>query len=66
VKASGKTMSFVAACTLYVPGGLVALILAASANAMPLPIIPFHLTEILADSLVYGAVLTRLFAPRLG
>jgi len=61
VKATRRTMSLVAASILYVPGGLVALMLATATATMPLAIIPFHLTEILADSLVYGAVLTYLF-----
>jgi hypothetical protein len=64
VKASRKTMSLIAACILYVPGGLVPLILAAVTAAMPLAIIPFHLTEILADSAVYGAVVVHLLDGR--
>jgi hypothetical protein len=62
VKASGRTMSLVAACILYVPGGLVPLMLATAAAALPMAIIPFHLTEILADSVVYGAVITYLLS----
>jgi len=61
VKATQRTMSLIAASILYVPGGLVALMLATATATMPLAIIPFHLTEILADSLAYGLVLTYLF-----
>jgi hypothetical protein len=64
VKANGKTLSLISAGILYVPGGLVPLILAAAAAAMPLAIIPFHLTEILADSVVYGAVVAHLLGGR--
>jgi small basic protein len=66
VKASGRTMSIVAASILFVLGALAPLISATASTVMPLAIIPFHLTEILADSVVYGAVLARLFATRSG
>jgi hypothetical protein len=64
VKANRRTMSLIAACILYVPGGLVPLMLAAAARALPLAIIPFHLTEILADSVLYGAVVAYFLSGR--
>jgi len=64
VKANGRTMSLIAACILYVPGGLVPLMLAAAVAALPIAIIPFHLTEILADSVAYGAFVAYLLNGR--
>jgi hypothetical protein len=54
----GRTTKFIAlAAMLYIPGGLIALL----GNAgLPAPIIPFHGIEILADSIVYGFVLSRI------
>lgn len=42
---------------LFIPGALIPLI----QSPLPAQIIPFHMSEILADSLVYGAVVTYLF-----
>jgi hypothetical protein len=55
IKASRRTLSAVIACILYVPGALVPIILNRS---LPPGIVPFHLVEILADSVVYGAFTT--------
>lgn len=56
-KGSLRASMLVAASLLYVPGGLVPLIVESS---LPASIVPFHMAEILADSAVYGAVLARL------
>jgi succinate dehydrogenase hydrophobic anchor subunit len=59
----GRTTRFVAlASTLYIPGGLLALLGAAEAPMLPIQIIPFHGLEILADSIVYGFILSRLLS----
>jgi hypothetical protein len=42
---------------LYIPGGLIALL---GNPLLPAAIIPFHALEILADSIVYGFVLSRI------
>lgn len=44
---------------LYIPGGLIALL---GNPGIPAPIIPFHGLEILADSIVYGFVLSRILS----
>lgn len=56
-KGSRRTLYAVIASLLYVPGGFVPLIIQPS---LPANIVPFHMVEILADSVVYGVVLTRL------
>jgi hypothetical protein len=57
----GRTTKFVAlASMLYIPGGLLALLGAAGAPMLPIQILPFHGLEILADSIVYGYVLSRI------
>ena len=42
---------------LFIPGALLPLL---GDQGLPAPIIPFHLVEILADSVVYGYILARL------
>jgi hypothetical protein len=42
---------------LFIPGALLPLL---GDQGLPAPIIPFHLVEILADSVVYGYLLARL------
>lgn len=57
---TGKTYVFIAvSMMLFIPGSLVPLLEA----PLPIQIIPFHLAELLADSLVFGLVLTWLFTP---
>jgi hypothetical protein len=57
----GRTTKFIAlAAMLYIPGGLIALL---GNPELPAPIIPFHGVEILADSIVYGLVLSRILSP---
>jgi hypothetical protein len=51
------------AAMLYIPGGLIALL---GNPRIPAPIIPFHGLEILADSIVYGFVLSRIKASQSG
>lgn len=54
----GRTTKFIAlAAMLYIPGGLIALL---GNSLLPAAIIPFHALEILADSIVYGLVLSRV------
>ena len=61
--AASRTTKFIAlAAMLYIPGGLIALL---GNPLMPAQIIPFHASEILADSIVYGLVLSRILS-RLG
>jgi hypothetical protein len=56
--AGGKnTKGAVLAAMLYIPGGFVALL---GGTSLPPAIIPFHATEILADSIVYGFALSRM------
>ncbi len=56
----GRTTKFAAlAAMLYIPGGLIALL---GNPELPAPIIPFHGVEILADSIVYGLVLSRILS----
>jgi hypothetical protein len=56
----GRATKFIALATmLYIPGGLIALL---GNQLMPPQIIPFHALEILADSIVYGFVLSRILA----
>jgi len=58
----GKNTKFAAlAAMLYIPGGFVALF---GNTLLPAAIIPFHGTEILADSIVYGFVLSRILSSR--
>lgn len=59
IRASRRTLFAVIASVLYVPGALVPLL---ANRSLPPEIVPYHLVEILADSVVYGAILTRLFA----
>ncbi len=57
---TGKPYVFIAtSMMLFIPGSLVPLLEA----PLPIQIIPFHLVELLADSLVFGLALTWLFAP---
>jgi hypothetical protein len=56
----GRTTKFIAlAAMLYIPGGLIALL---GNPRLPPPIIPFHALEILADSIVYGFILSRILS----
>ncbi len=56
----GRTTKFIALATmLYIPGGLIVLL---GNTLMPAQIIPFHGIEILADSIVYGLVLSRILS----
>ena len=56
----GRTTKFTAlAAMLYIPGGLIALL---GNSGIPAPIIPFHGLEILADSIMYALVLSRLLS----
>jgi hypothetical protein len=56
----GRTTKFIAlAATLYIPGGLIALL---GNPGLPAPIIPFHGVEILADSIVYSLVLSCILS----
>jgi hypothetical protein len=58
--AGGRTTKFIAlAAMLYIPGGLIALL---GNPRLPPPIIPFHALEILADSIVYGFILSRILS----
>ncbi len=59
----GRATKFIAlAAMLFIPGGLIVLL---GNPLLPAPIIPFHALEILADSIVYGFVLSRILS-RLG
>lgn len=60
VRASRRSITLVAASVLFVPGALVPLLQAMAEGALPQAIVPFHLVEILADSVVYGAVTAHL------
>jgi len=54
----GKRTPFIAlASMLFIPGALIPLI---AETSLPPEIIPFHLLEILGDSLVYGFALSRI------
>jgi hypothetical protein len=53
----GRIRFLVLATMLYVLGALIPLL---GNPALPLQIIPFHLVEILADSIAYGYVLSRV------
>jgi hypothetical protein len=56
----GRSTKFIAlAAMLYIRGGLIALL---GNTTIPAPIIPFHGVEILADSIVYGLVLSRILS----
>ena len=56
----GRATKFIAlAAMLYIPGGLIALL---GNPGIPAPIILFHGLEILADSIVYGFVLSRILS----
>jgi hypothetical protein len=57
MKANRRTLSVVIASFLYIPGALVPLTIQSS---LPANIVPFHLVEILADSIVYGLIITYL------
>ena len=54
----GRATKFIALSSmLYIPGGLIALL---GNPLLPAAIIPIHALEILADSIVYGFVLSRI------
>lgn len=48
---------------LFIPGALLPLL---ADQGLPAPIIPFHLVEIFADSVVYGYILARLLEVKKG
>ena len=55
-----RATKFIAlAAMLYIPGALITLL---GNPGIPAPIIPFHGLEILADSIVYGFVLSRILS----
>lgn len=57
---TGRNYIFIAtSMMLFIPGSLIPMIEA----PLPIQIIPFHIVELLADSLVFGYALTLLFAP---
>lgn len=57
---TGKFYVFLAtSLMLFIPGSLIPLLEA----PLPLAIIPFHITELFADSMVFGLILTLLFTP---
>jgi len=60
IKGDKKTVFTILTATLFVPGALIPLLRAAA--SLPTPIIPIHLAEILADSIVYGFVLSCILA----
>jgi len=55
------TTSVALAGLLFIPGALLPLL---ADQGLPAQIIPFHLVEILADSVVYGHILARLFVSK--
>jgi hypothetical protein len=59
IRGSRKTVFAAIASVLYVPGALVPLMVP---HSLPAEILPFHLVEILADSIVYGALITWLLS----
>ncbi len=56
-----RGLSVALAGMLFIPGALLPLL---GDQGLPAPIIPFHLAEILADSVVYGYLLARLLGTR--
>jgi len=58
LKGNRKPVFIVLTATLFVPGAFIPLLTAPA--SLPAPIIPIHLAEILADSIVYGFVLSRI------
>jgi len=56
-----RNSSIALAGMLFIPGALLPLL---GDQGLPAPIIPFHLLEILADSVVYGYLLARLLGFR--
>ena len=63
LKPDSRTVFSVISGMLYVPGAFIPLIVE---TGLPAPIIPFHLVEILADSLVYGYAITRILGRTVG
>jgi hypothetical protein len=61
VRSDRRTVWGMVASVLYIPGALVPIL---TQSSLPPAILPFHLAEILADSLVYGAVITFLLAKK--
>lgn len=59
VKGNRRTWFIALSSILFIPGAFVPLILEPS---LPPEIVPFHLFEILADSLVYGFALSRILS----
>ncbi len=57
IKRDRKTLYLAVASLLYVAGAFIPLILE---HSLPLAIVPVHCVELLADSLVYGWIVTRL------
>lgn len=57
---TGRLYVFIAtSMMLFIPGALVPLI----ESPLPMAILPFHMVELLADSLAFGYILTLLFTP---
>lgn len=57
IRATRRSLLAIIASILYVPGALLPLM---SQQSLPAGIVPFHLIEILADSILYGAAITYL------
>ena len=62
---SGRRMNFVVASTLlYIPGAFLPLISSLVSFSVISPVAPFHMVEILADSVVYGYAASRLIGAK--
>jgi hypothetical protein len=59
VKTNGRSLFVMLAAMLYIPGAFLSLIIGGFSN-LPAAILPFHLLEILGDSIVYGYVMAYL------
>jgi hypothetical protein len=59
VKTNRRSLFVMLAAMLYIPGAFLSLIIGGLSN-LPAAIIPFHLLEILGDSIVYGFVIAYL------
>ncbi len=62
---SGRRLNFVVASTLlYIPGAFLPLISGLVSFSFLSPVAPFHMVEILADSVVYGYAASRLIGAK--
>ncbi len=62
---SGRRLNFVVASTLlYIPGAFLSLISSLMSFSVISPVAPFHMVEILADSVVYGYAASRLIGAK--